>query len=101
MNSVLQALYFCKPFRDKLIEYKIAYTQRMSSKEFNQLTNNAANATNNNNETNAYSNNSSVNSLNEAAPSPNHAASVGSFANGASATINRESKSNSPSVLKQ
>lgn len=28
MNSVLQALYFCKPFREKIIQYKLAYAQR-------------------------------------------------------------------------
>ncbi len=31
MNSVLQALYFCKPFRERVIQYKIAYAQRVAS----------------------------------------------------------------------
>lgn len=36
VNSVLQALYFCKPFREKIIEYKLGYNQRtahLNSKE--------------------------------------------------------------------
>ena len=31
VNSVLQALYFCRPFREKIIQYKIAYNQRTAN----------------------------------------------------------------------
>lgn len=30
VNSVLQALYFCKPFREKIIEYKLGHSQRIA-----------------------------------------------------------------------
>ncbi|RNA35706.1 Ubiquitin carboxyl-terminal hydrolase, partial [Brachionus plicatilis] len=39
-NSVLQALYFCRPFRERIIQYKLAHAQRIAhfkdSKEPNQ-----------------------------------------------------------------
>ena len=56
VNSVLQALYFCKPFRDKTIEYKIAYNQRISSKDLN-----LSSTANSNETTNASSSSSSLN----------------------------------------
>ena len=31
VNSVLQALYFCKPFREKIIQYKLAHGNRLAS----------------------------------------------------------------------
>jgi hypothetical protein len=44
---VLQALYFCKPFREKIIEYKLAYNQRINSKDLSNNNNNEAVNTNN------------------------------------------------------
>ncbi len=61
MNSVLQALYFCKPFRDKIIEYKLAYNQRLNIKDVN-LNNNETNITNINNSSNSLNENSSISS---------------------------------------
>lgn len=58
-NSVLQALYFCKPFRDKIIEYKLAYNHRLSiSKDLN-LINNSNEASNANNSSNSLNDQSS------------------------------------------
>lgn len=61
VNSVLQALYFCKPFRDKIIEYKLAYNQRLNIKDVN-LNNNETNITNINNSSNSLNENSSISS---------------------------------------
>jgi hypothetical protein len=47
VNSVLQALYFCKPFREKIIQYKIAYNQRTGNLSMLDTAN--PNDTNNNN----------------------------------------------------
>ena len=41
---MLQALYFCKPFRDQIIQYKLEYNHRtlnLSNKDLSALNNNA------------------------------------------------------------
>jgi len=90
VNSVLQALYFCKPFRDKIIEYKLAYNQRInSSKDLNLINNDASNASN------------SSNSLND----PNSTSSTGNsnnnFNNGTNLISSINNKNAPVSVLKQ
>lgn len=89
VNSVLQALYFCKPFRDKIIEYKLAYNQRISySKDLNLI-----NSTND--VTNANNSSSSLNDPNSTSGSNN------SF-NNTSSLISSINNKNAPvSILKQ
>jgi hypothetical protein len=101
VNSVLQALYFCKPFRDKIIEYKLAYNQRInSSKDLNLINTNMS--SNNNDDTNNDSN--SLNSLND----PNSGANGNSFSsvngnsnNGTNLISSLNNKNAPVSVLKQ
>ena len=49
VNSVLQALYFCRPFRERIIQYKLAHTQRIGlikdSKENQSSNENEQNST--------------------------------------------------------
>lgn len=86
VNSVLQALYFCKPFRDKIIEYKLAYNQRISSSKDLNLINSSNDTTNANN---------SSNSLNDSA-------SNASFNNNPNNLISSLNNKNAPvSILKQ
>jgi len=88
VNSVLQALYFCKPFRDKTIEYKIAYNQRISSKDLN-----LSSTANSNDTTNASSSSSSLNEPN---------ASMNTSSNMNSNSIISSMNKNAPvSILKQ
>lgn len=62
VNSVLQALYFCKPFRDKIIEYKLAYNQRINSSKDLNLINNSNDASNANNSSNSLNDPNSTSS---------------------------------------
>jgi ubiquitin carboxyl-terminal hydrolase 12/46 len=63
----LQALYFCKPFREKIIQYKLAYNQRiasLSNKDISNNNNSSNNDSNDNNNNNSPSNNFNVNYAN-------------------------------------
>lgn len=56
MNSVLQALYFCKPFREKIIEYKLGYAQRTAHLSNSKDNNTTSTTDNNTNTPNGYVN---------------------------------------------
>ena len=102
MNSVLQALYFCKPFRDKIIEYKLAYNQRLNIKEINNSTNNNNSNSNGNNETNISNINNSSNSLNDTSSTGSNSMSSSNNNNINNNTNSITSaKTGSVSVLKQ
>ena len=74
VNSVLQALYFCKPFRDQIIQYKLAYNQRtlnLSNKDLSSSLNTNSNDLSDNHSTtsssannNGVSNNSEIKNVN-------------------------------------
>ena len=66
VNSVLQALYFCKPFREKIIQYKLAYNQRISSLSNKDSSNNYNNNSSDSNDTSShnYLNNGHFNHIN-------------------------------------
>lgn len=94
VNSVLQALYFCKPFRDKIIEYKLAYNQRInSSKDLNLINSSNSDASNANN---------SSNSLNDSNVTTNSNGNSSNFNGNANNLISSINNKNTPvSVLKQ
>jgi ubiquitin C-terminal hydrolase len=100
VNSVLQALYFCKPFRDEIIQYKLAYNQRtlnLSNKDLSLNTNNDSQLQNDNQK----NSNTSSNILNNNKANLNNTNNTMNNTNTNNVDIKGSQNGTNTSILKQ
>lgn len=103
---MLQALYFCKPFREKIIQYKLAYNQRIALLNMVESGGSGSGAISsmsdlvNSNATNGLSSSATIGSSTSSAHNTTNGAINGSNT-AASSSLSTTSSGNQVSILKQ